>query len=120
MNARLEIEGVAGVDEAGRGPLAGSLAVAAVILDPARVPAGLDDSKKLSEARREALFDPIVAQALACAILFVPPREIDALNIRAATLLGMRRVVERLAIPPRAILVDGRDLPPGLAVPAQG
>lgn len=110
---------VAGVDEAGRGPLAGPVAVAAVILDPARHIDGLGDSKALSEARREALFDHIRADALAWHITFVEPAEIDRLNILQATLLGMRRALEGLT--PRALLarIDGNHLPRGLYCPAE-
>lgn len=110
---------LAGVDEAGRGPLAGPVAVAAVILDPARPIGGLGDSKALSEARREALFDRIRTDALAWHITFVEPAEIDALNILQATLLGMRRALEGLA--PRAELarIDGNRLPKGLYCPAE-
>jgi ribonuclease HII len=84
---------IAGVDEAGRGPLAGPLAVAAVILDPARPIVGLNDSKKLSEARREALFPQIIERALAYCIVLVEPEEIDRLNIFQATMAGMSRAV---------------------------
>src|SRR5690348_7817751 len=83
----------AGVDEAGRGPLAGPLAVAAVILDPARPITGLDDSKKLSEAKREALYPLILERALAYCIVLVEPEEIDSLNIFRATMTGMRRAL---------------------------
>src|SRR6185437_4019579 len=89
---------IAGVDEAGRGPLAGPLAVAAVILDPARPIVGLNDSKKLSEARREALFPLIVERALAYCIVLVEPEEIDSLNIFHATMTGMRRALAGLEI----------------------
>lgn len=102
---------VAGVDEAGRGPLAGPVVVAAVILDPARPIVGLDDSKRLPECRREALFPLIQQRALAWAVVEVQADEIDCVNILQATLLGMRRAVERLAIPPGLALVDGNCLP---------
>jgi ribonuclease HII len=114
-----DLDGVAGVDEAGRGPLAGPVAAAAVILDPARVPAGLDDSKKLTEERREVLFAEIVASARAVAVSFAPPAEIDVANIRAATLTAMARAVAGLAVTPVLVLIDGRDVPPGLRVPAR-
>jgi ribonuclease HII len=110
---------VAGVDEVGRGALAGPLGVAAVILDPARLPLGIDDSKVLSAARREVLFEKILETALACAIVFVSVEEIDRLNIRAATLAGMRRALQGLAIRPAYALIDGRDVPPGLPCPAE-
>ncbi|MEJ2563527.1 MAG: ribonuclease HII, partial [Anaerolineales bacterium] len=87
---------VAGVDEAGRGPLAGPVVVAAVILDPDRPIDGLADSKKLSEARREGLYGLIVERALTWSVIEMTPGEIDELNILQATLLGMRRAVEAL------------------------
>ncbi|MGL4635151.1 MAG: ribonuclease HII [Beijerinckiaceae bacterium] len=105
---------IAGVDEAGRGPLAGPVAAAAVILDPAAMPEGLNDSKKLSEAARERLFPLILLQAKAVAFSFASPGEIDQLNIRGATLLAMRRAVLALSLAPDQVLVDGRDVPPGL------
>lgn len=102
---------VAGVDEAGRGPLAGPVAVAAVILHPRRRIDGLDDSKKLTEARREALFPLIQERALAWRIEFVEVEEIDRINIFQATMAGMRRAL--LALAPQAELarVDGNHLP---------
>ena len=102
---------VAGVDEAGRGPLAGPVCVAAVILDPARHIDGLDDSKQLSERRREALYPLIVDRALAWRIEFVEAGEIDALNILQATLLGMRRAVAALSPAAEHALVDGNRVP---------
>ena len=110
---------VAGVDEAGRGPLAGPVAVAAVILDPARPIAGLNDSKKLSEARREALYPLIVERALAWRIEFVEADEIDALNILQATLAGMRRALLALAPAAEFALIDGNRLPRALPCPAR-
>ncbi len=109
----------AGVDEAGRGPLAGPVAAAAVVLDPARTIAGLADSKKLPEPERERLFELVVTQALAVSFSLVPPAEIDALNIRAASLEAMRRAVLGLAHRPALALIDGRDIPPGLPCPAR-
>ena len=109
---------VAGVDEAGRGPLAGPVACAAVILDPEHIPPGLDDSKKLGEARRDALFDLIMARALAVSVTLGPAAEIDRLNIRAATLAAMARALRGLALAPAFALIDGRDIPPGLPCPA--
>ena len=101
---------VAGVDEAGRGPLAGPVSVAAVILDPSRPIAGLDDSKKLSEKKREALYPLIIERALAWHIEFVDAAEIDELNILQATLTGMRRAVEdslgAVARPARVYIVN--------------
>ena len=105
---------VAGVDEAGRGPLAGPVCVAAVILDPARHIDGLDDSKQLSERRREALYPLIVDRALAWRIEFVEAGEIDALNILQATLLGMRRAVAALSPAAEHALVDGNRVPDGM------
>lgn len=105
---------VAGVDEAGRGPLAGPVCVAAVILDPARPIDGLDDSKQLSERRREALYPLIVERALAWRIEFVEAEEIDALNILQATLLGMRRAVAALSPGAGHVLVDGNRVPDGM------
>lgn len=102
---------MAGVDEAGRGPLAGPVAAAAVILDPDDLPEGVDDSKALSADEREVLFERVVAKALAIGIGFGPPREIDRLNIRQATFAAMRRAVDALAVRPDQVLVDGNDLP---------
>jgi ribonuclease HII len=101
----------AGVDEAGRGPLAGPVVAAAVILDPARPIAGLDDSKRLSPARRASLAEAIRSRALACAVAWADATEIDALNILEATMLAMRRAVLGLCVPPRRLLVDGNRLP---------
>ena len=109
----------AGVDEAGRGPLAGPVVVAAVILHPRRPIDGLDDSKKLTEKRREALYPQIVEQALAWRIEFVGVEEIDRINIYQATLTGMRRAVAALAPAAERVLVDGNRLPPGLPCPAR-
>jgi ribonuclease HII len=100
---------VAGVDEVGRGPLAGPVVAAAVILDPSDIPAGLADSKALPAARREALFGIILARALAASLGSASAREIDALDIRRATHLAMRRAVLALALRPALILVDGND-----------
>ncbi|HWT53798.1 MAG TPA: ribonuclease HII [Rhodocyclaceae bacterium] len=108
---------VAGVDEAGRGPLAGSVVAAAVILDPARPIEGLNDSKKLSEKARERLAPLIRERALAWAVAEASVAEIDHLNIHHATLLAMRRAVEMLAVVPDAIEVDGLHCPP-VAMPA--
>lgn len=104
---------IAGVDEAGRGPLAGPVTAAAVILDRAAIPPGLNDSKALSAAKREALFDPIHATARV-AIGWASVEEIDRLNIREAALLAMRRAVEGLAIRPDVALIDGNACPTGL------
>ncbi len=102
---------VAGVDEAGRGPLAGPLAVAAVILDPARPIFGLNDSKKLSEKRREALYPQIIERVLAYCIVLIEPDEIDRLNIFQATMTGMSRAVAGLAPAAIEALIDGNKLP---------
>lgn len=114
-----ELRNVAGVDEAGRGPIAGPVCVAAVILDPAVVPIGLDDSKRLTPARRDRLFDEIIASARASCIVFVPPQEIDRLNIREATLRGMAQAVRQLGQKPEAAVIDGRDVPTGLPCPGR-
>jgi ribonuclease HII len=102
---------IAGVDEAGRGPLAGPVLAAAVILDDRQPIRGLADSKKLSAKRREALFDEIRAKALCCSIAQSSVEEIDTLNILQATLLAMRRAVMGLRLPPKLVLVDGNRLP---------
>ncbi|TBU95517.1 ribonuclease HII [Stutzerimonas kirkiae] len=108
---------VAGVDEVGRGPLCGPVVTAAVILDPTRPIQGLNDSKKLSEARRERLFDEIREKALAWCIARAEVEEIDRLNILHATMLAMQRAVEGLAVTPKLALIDGNRCP-RLAVPA--
>jgi ribonuclease HII len=105
---------IAGVDEVGRGPLAGPVAVAAVILDPADLPKGVDDSKALSSPEREKLFEIILGKALSVAIAFASAGEIDCLNIRVATLAAMARAVNALSVRPAFALVDGCDWPPGL------
>lgn len=102
---------IAGVDEAGRGPLAGPVVAAAVILDDLNPIKGLADSKKLTAARREKLFDEIRAKALCCSIAQASVEEIEQLNILQATLLAMRRAVEGLRLKPKLVLVDGNRLP---------
>ncbi len=102
---------VAGVDEAGRGPLAGPVVAAAVILDDLQPIKGLADSKKLTALRRDVLFDEIRAKALCCSIATASVEEIDQLNILQATLLAMRRAVEGLRLKPIRVLVDGNRLP---------
>ena len=102
---------VAGVDEAGRGPLAGPVVAAAVILDDLKPIKGLNDSKKLSERRREKLYDEILAHALCCSIAEASVEEIDQFNILQATLLAMRRAVDGLRLKPVKVLVDGNRLP---------
>ena len=109
---------VAGVDEVGRGPWAGPVTVAAVILNPSDIPAGLDDSKALTARRREALFPEIMARARV-AIVDVSVAEIDRINILAASLEGMRRAVASLGVPPDHLLVDGNRLPAGLTCTAE-
>lgn len=102
---------VAGVDEVGRGPLVGNVVTAAVILDPQRPIAGLNDSKKLSEKKRDALFDLIMDNALCVAVGSATPVEIDQLNILHATMLAMQRAVAGLTMRPERILVDGNRTP---------
>ena len=102
---------MAGVDEAGRGPLAGPVVAAAVILDDLHPIAGLNDSKKLSAKRREKLFDEIKAKALCFSIAEATVQEIDEINILQATMLAMKRAVEGLRLKPVKVLVDGNRLP---------
>jgi len=102
---------IAGVDEAGRGPLAGPVVAAAVILDDLHPIPGLADSKKLTALKRERLFDQIRAKALCCSIAEATVEEIDALNILQATLLAMQRAVNGLRLKPNKVLVDGNQLP---------
>lgn len=103
---------LAGVDEAGRGPLAGPVVAAAVILDDRAPIKGLADSKQLTEARRERLYDEIRAKALCCSVAQASVEEIDQLNILQATMLAMRRAVLGLRLKPAKVLVDGNRLPP--------
>ncbi|WP_105101376.1 ribonuclease HII [Microbulbifer pacificus] len=102
---------LAGVDEVGRGPLAGDVVAAAVILDPDSPIVGLADSKKLSEKRREVLFDEIREKALSFAIARATVEEIDRLNILHASMLAMKRAVEQLSLRPEFVLVDGNRKP---------
>lgn len=102
---------IAGVDEAGRGPLAGPVVAAAVILDDKNPIRGLADSKKLTALRREKLFDEIRAKALCCSISEASVEEIDRLNILQATMLAMRRAVLGLRLKPTKVLVDGNRIP---------
>jgi ribonuclease HII len=106
---------VCGVDEAGRGPLAGPVVAAAVILDPRAIPIGLDDSKRLDAQSRDTLFEHICATAHV-SVATASAATIDATDIRAATLAAMSRAVGGLALRPRVALIDGRDVPPGLAI----
>jgi ribonuclease HII len=114
---------VAGVDEAGRGPLAGPVVAAAVILDPAAPIAGLADSKKLTPARRDELAIAIRQHAISWSVAWCDPAEIDALNILAATMLAMRRAILGLAVRPAAVQVDGNRLPDlriaGIVIPGE-
>jgi ribonuclease HII len=107
---------IAGADEAGRGPLVGTVVAAAVILDPNKPIEGLNDSKKLTEKKREKLFVEIKEKALAWAIAECSAEEIDNINILQASLLAMRRAVEKLNIQPDHLLVDGNKIPQGLAM----
>ncbi len=112
-------ERIAGVDEAGRGPLAGPVVCAAVILDPLKPIVGLGDSKKLSPANRERLFPIIQRDALAWHIQFIECDDIDRLNIFHATMHGMSLAVKALTAPATQALIDGNKIPPGLPCPAQ-
>ena len=109
---------IAGIDEVGRGALAGPVTVAAVILDPENLPNDLDDSKKLSAKQREDLFTLITQKAREISIAYGPAREIDSINIRQSTLAAMTRAVHALALRPDHILIDGRDIPPNLNIAA--
>lgn len=109
---------ICGVDEAGRGPLAGNVVAAAVILPVGLVIDGLNDSKKLSEKKREALFDVITREALAYSIAWATPAEIDELNILGATMLAMKRAVEGLSVPADIALIDG-NCARGFDIPTQ-
>ena len=115
---RFSISLLAGVDEVGRGPLAGPVVAAAVILDPARPIAGLADSKKLTEKRREQLAEQIRESALAWSLGRAEVEEIDRINILQASLLAMQRAVEGLSVTPQKALVDGNKLP-RLSCPAE-
>ncbi len=109
---------IAGLDEVGRGPWAGPVTACAVVLDPANIPDGLNDSKKLSAKRREAL----AAKILSCALVSIAHAsvaEIDQLNILRASLLAMRRAVEGLSQVPQFALIDGNKIPPGMPCPAE-
>lgn len=110
---------VCGVDEAGRGPLAGPVYAAAVILSPDNPIEGLNDSKKLSEKKREALYDVIIERAVAYSIASASVEEIERLNILGATYLAMTRAVEGLSITPSLVLIDGNRTPPALRLPSR-
>ncbi|MBF0804827.1 ribonuclease HII [Neisseria sp. WF04] len=109
----------AGVDEAGRGPLAGSVFAAAVILPPGHHLPGLTDSKQLSENKRNELAAQIKAQAVAWSVACADVREIDTLNILHATLLAMTRAVQGLTVPPQKVLIDGNRVPKNLGIAAE-
>lgn len=119
LNEQRPNDCVAGVDEAGRGPLAGPVCAAAVILDPMNRPLGINDSKQLSAARRERLAQEIKTSALAWAVAFVEVAEIDRINILQAALLAMREALQALAVTPTLALIDGNRCPTGLPCPAQ-
>lgn len=108
-----------GVDEAGRGPLCGPVCCAAVILDPEDPIEGINDSKKLTEKRREALFEEIIKRAVAYKVVFISPQEIDERNILWATMDGMTQAVEGLKPQPQYVLIDGNRCPPELKLPAR-
>jgi ribonuclease HII len=108
---------IAGTDEAGRGPLAGPVVAAAVILDADNLPIGIDDSKRLSKPKREAAFAEVLSKAKAIAFASCCSGEIDELNILRASLSAMSRAVNALHIQPHHVLADGRDVPPGLPCP---
>ena len=112
---RREYDSVCGVDEAGRGPLAGPVCCAACVLPEGLRIDGLDDSKKLSEKKREALFEEIKSSALAYSVVFIDNDEIDRLNILAATMKGMAMAVEQLPQTPGIVLIDGNRVPENLA-----
>lgn len=105
---------VAGLDEAGRGPLAGPVVAAAVVLDPAHIPEGLDDSKRLKACQREDLFTAIINSALGVGVSSICAESIDRSDIRKASLEAMRRALAALPLVARMALADGRDIPPGL------
>lgn len=109
---------IAGVDEAGRGPIAGPVTAAAVILNPRAIPEGLNDSKKLTAKRREYLFDALMRMARV-SVAHASVAEIETLNIRMATHLAMRRALLGLDVPPDRVLIDGRDVPDGLPCPGR-
>lgn len=118
LEALAAVRPVCGVDEAGRGPIAGPVVAAAVTLDSEQVPAGIDDSKRLSARRRRVLARQL-EQVADVGVGFASVGEIDRLNILAATLLAMRRAVQALAESPRLALVDGNRLPPDIGCPAR-
>ncbi|MGU3400228.1 ribonuclease HII [Brucellaceae bacterium D45D] len=108
---------IVGIDEAGRGPLAGPVVAAAVVLDADDLPQGLDDSKRLNAAKRDALYEIVLAKALCISVASVSARSIDATDIRKAALEAMRSACNGLTLTPCHALIDGRDVPPGLPCP---
>ncbi len=114
-----QTEIICGADEAGRGPIAGPVYAAAVILDPDNPIEGLKDSKKLSEKKRDALAPMIKARAKAWAIASCSIEEIDELNILWASMLAMKRAIEALSVSPTLALIDGNKIPQGLSMPAE-
>ena len=108
---------ICGVEEAGRGPLAGPVCAAAVILPPDTVIEGLDDSKKLSEKKRERLYDEITEKAVAYCVAYGTLEEIESLNILEATFLAMNRAIEGLSVKPDFALIDGNRMPKGIKIP---
>ncbi|MFD1382260.1 ribonuclease HII [Rhodanobacter aciditrophus] len=110
---------LAGADEAGRGPLAGDVVAAAVILDPDRPIVGLNDSKKLSEKKREALFEEITEKALSYSVARASVDEIDTLNILHASMLAMERAISSLSVSAQHALIDGNRVPPNLPCPGE-
>ncbi len=111
FDAQYDVPALCGVDEAGRGPLCGPVSVAAVVLNVQNPIEGLNDSKKLSEKKRDALYDEIVQKALCYSVVLVSPQEIDRLNILGATMYGMKMAVEQLSVQPSLVLVDGNKTP---------
>ena len=110
---------ICGVDEAGRGPLAGPVCAAAVILPADTVIEGLDDSKKLSEKKRERLYDEITEKAVAYSVAYGPLEEIESLNILEATFLAMNRAIDGLSVKPDFALIDGNRLPKNIKIPCE-
>ena len=117
--AELGIKYICGVDEAGRGPLAGPVFAAAVILPEEFEIEGLNDSKKLSEKKRDLLFDEIIEHALAYSIQSIDHKTIDEINILEATMLAMKTAVENLSIKPERVFIDGNRVPKNMDVPAE-
>lgn len=113
------VSALAGVDEAGRGPLAGPVVAAAVVLEPTGGWDGLDDSKQMTADARGEMFGKVLARARAVRWAVMGPRRVDRLNIRAASLAAMRQAVAGLCVPPELVIVDGNDTIPGLDVPQQ-